>query len=96
MMTDAAQAARTRLLEALLANSRYRDALHPMRDQVVRVACENQQVAALLDRLNADPSFSVSSAQRRGHHRKAVALIEDVFEWMFFASDDFVERARRG
>ncbi|EIC23081.1 hypothetical protein Thi970DRAFT_00733 [Thiorhodovibrio frisius] len=95
-MKDKQSADRQRLLEGLLARSRYQSALQPMHDQVLRVACENHQIAALLDRLAADSESSPKSASRFKRRRKDLALIEDVFEWVFFASDGFVERAKGG
>jgi hypothetical protein len=87
---------RQALVLKLLRQSPHAAALQPDAQKVARVAAENHQIQGILDTLLADPAFDPAHARASKQHRKSLALIEHVFEWMFFASESFVERAKRG
>jgi hydroxyethylthiazole kinase-like sugar kinase family protein len=87
---------RRALVIKLLKQSWHAMALQGDAEEIARVAAENHQIQGVLDNLLDDPTFDAANARASKQHRKSIALIEHVFEWMFFASEPFVERASRG
>ncbi|MEQ8347101.1 MAG: hypothetical protein RIB84_21240 [Sneathiellaceae bacterium] len=87
---------RRRLVGDLLQRSRYRRGLQQRSDEVIRVVLANRQLRGAVDAILADRDYSSLGRidRRRLGHQKA--LIDHMLEWAYFASDEFVERARRG
>lgn len=92
----AAEARRKDLLQDLLRESPYHHSLRDQAGRIAEVALGNTNVRRALDRIMADPDY----ADLRRIHRRRLAgplrTIRHLFEWVYFASDTFVERARRG
>lgn len=87
---------RRELLQRLLQRSPYRCKLLGQEDDIVRVALTNMSVCKALDRILADPDYASSGRIHRRRLATPVATINHLFEWVYFASDSFVERACRG
>ena len=88
--------ARKDLVLTLLERSPYRRGLRPMRDEVARVAIANRQLCTAMDTILADQDYVALGridGRRLGRQK---ALIDGMLEWVYFASDEFVERAKRG
>jgi hypothetical protein len=96
MSTEIDDAKRRALVLALLQRSPYRKGLRRVQDRIAEVALANNQVRKALDGIIADADYSASGRVDGRRHRAALATIRHLFEWIFFASDTFVERARRG
>lgn len=88
--------ARRSVVLALVERCPYRRGLRPMRDDVARVALANDQLRAAIDAMLADAGPDGAGRIDDPRFRRQRRLIEHMLEWVYFASDDFVERARRG
>lgn len=87
---------RRRLVLTLLERSRYRRGLRARADDVARVVVANTQLRGAVDAILADRDFASLGridGKRLGRQK---ALIDHMLEWAYFASDEFVERAKRG
>lgn len=93
---DPGEARRRALLLKLLARSRYRRALQPQAERICEVALRNAQVARALDSILADSDHAALGDIDPRRHAGALATLRHLFEWIHFASPEFVERARRG
>lgn len=87
---------RRELLQRLLEQSPYRRKLRGQAEDIARVALKNVSVCKALDRVLADPDYTSCGRIHRRRQAAPVATINHLFEWVYFASDSFVERARRG
>lgn len=96
MSANIHDAERRALILTLLQRCPYRRSLRQARDRIAEVALANTQVRAALDDIISDDGYAASGRVDRRRHRAALATIEHLFEWIFFASDIFVQRARRG
>ena len=96
MDTEIDDAQRRTLVLALLRCSPYRRSLRQQQDRIAEVAMANTQVRKALDGIIADVDYAVSGKVNGQRHEAALIIIRHLFEWIFFASDTFVERARRG
>ena len=96
MNTEIDDAQRRGLIFALLRRSPYRRGLRQQQDRIAEVALANTQVRKALDGIIADADYAVSGKVNGQRHEAALVTIRHLFEWIFFASNTFVERARRG
>lgn len=87
---------RRQLLLKLLERSPYRRALRPQGERICAVALQNAKVRTALDAILADADYAALDRVDAKRHAAHLATIRHLFEWIHFASDDFVERARRG
>ncbi|MFC3225704.1 hypothetical protein ACFOGJ_00580 [Marinibaculum pumilum] len=88
--------ARRALVLSLLERSPYRRGLRPHGDEVARVAIANDQLRGAMDEIIADPDYASLGRIDGRRLKRQKALIEHMLEWVYFASSDFVERAKRG
>lgn len=87
---------RRKLLLRLLDKSPYRRKLLEQEEDIARVALANANIRQALDRILNDPDYASSGKIHRRRLAAPLATINHLYEWVFFASDSFVERARRG
>lgn len=88
--------ARRELLRRLLRDSPYRRSLADKAEEIARIALANTAVRQALDRILADPDQARIGRSSRRRLAGPLATIRHLHEWVYFASDSFVERARRG
>lgn len=87
---------RREVLRRLLEDSPYRRALRHQTDEIVRVALGNDAARSAVDRILADPDYAAGGRLNRKRLAPPLTTLRHLFEWIYFASDSFVERARRG
>jgi len=92
----AAEARRRELLQDLLRESPYRSSLMGKAERIADVALTNTNVRRALDRILADPDYTTMRRLNRRRLAGPLGTIRHLYEWVYFASDSFVERARRG
>ncbi len=84
------------LLRRLLDESPYRRSLRTQEAEIARVALNNASIREALDRILADPEYAASGRIHRRRLTAPLATVRHLHEWIYFASDSFVERARLG
>ena len=87
---------RRRLILDLLQHSRYRRGLQQRSDDVVRVILANRQLCGAVDAILADRDYASLGRIDRKRLGRQKALVDHMLEWAYFASDEFVERAKGG
>lgn len=84
------------LLRRLLDESPYRRSLRKQEADIARVALSNVSIREALDRILADPEYAVGGRLDRRRLAAPLGTVRHLHEWIYFASDSFVERARLG
>lgn len=84
------------LLQRLLDESPYRRSLRTQEAEIARVALSNVSIREALDRILADPDYATTGRIDRRRLGAQLGTVRHLHEWIYFASDSFVERARLG
>lgn len=84
------------LLRRLLEDSPYRRSLRKQEAEIARVALNNVSIREALDRILADPDYVAGGRIDRRRLAAPLATVRHLHEWIYFASDSFIERARLG